>query len=432
MSKRAIRVASLFSGAGGFDAGFHAAGFRTVIANDVRRRAVETFSRNFGLPIASVDAPSKNPAVYHGNVKYLDFKALAELAPEVLIGGPPCQDFSMARAMCRRRPGVETYRGQLYKDFVRALIVFQPDIFVFENVPGLISANEGRAFEVIIQDLRSIGGGSVGGYRIVFLEVVRTSDLGVPQARRRLFVLGVKKGWMRRGFSPDRSEVEMYAKYALSGWGSLLGRYPLTTIETFEGKPLPDLSREYRRVMAEWGYGERDIVRDYFAVNGIEPATHDEPDVAFMEHENVLRELGYLGRPVEGVRFPDGSNELPCEKDHVVERVKRIPPGEDHRSLVGTQWAVNIFSGPVYRRVHPLRPSYTIVAKGGGGTVLYHYDRNRSKMTNREQARLQSFPDDFLFSGGSGEVRSQIGEAFPPLVAKRIAEVCRVILDGGA
>ena len=102
----------------------------------------------------------------------------------------------------------------------------------------------------------------------------------------------------------------------------------------------------------------------------------------------------------------------------------RIPPDKNHTFVSGTDWHVNGrgFS-LVYRRIHPLKPAYTIVAYGGGGTWSYHYERNRAVLTNKERARLQTFPDDFMFFGKRSQIRAQIGEAVPPLLAKRIAEI---------
>jgi DNA (cytosine-5)-methyltransferase 1 len=82
----------------------------------------------------------------------------------------------------------------------------------------------------------------------------------------------------------------------------------------------------------------------------------------------------------------------------------------------------------IYRRIHPLKPSYTVVAYGGGGTWGYHYASKRGMLTNRERARIQTFPDAFYFKGSWSQVRAQIGEAVPPLMAKRIAEAVASIL----
>lgn len=82
----------------------------------------------------------------------------------------------------------------------------------------------------------------------------------------------------------------------------------------------------------------------------------------------------------------------------------------------------------VYRRLHPLQPAYTVVAHGGGGTWGYHYRRGLSRLTNRERARLQGFPDGFLFWGSPQRVRAQIGEAVPPLLSLALAQAVLAVL----
>ena len=132
---------------------------------------------------------------------------------------------------------------------------------------------------------------------------------------------------------------------------------------------------------------------------------------------------------LQKLKFQDHSNEIQPEAKSVKDRMKHIPPWENHLFVQGTEWEVKGLMSNIYRRIHPIIPSPTIIAFGGGGTWGYHYDRNRGKLTNRERARLQTFPDDFMFSGGVGKVRAQIGEAVPPLAGKRIAQASSMILD---
>jgi DNA (cytosine-5)-methyltransferase 1 len=109
--------------------------------------------------------------------------------------------------------------------------------------------------------------------------------------------------------------------------------------------------------------------------------------------------------------------------------MRLIPPGENYKFVEGTLWEVEGKGiSLVYRRLHPLKPAYTVVAYGGGGTYGYHYRRTRTALTLRELARLQTFPDDFIFFGSRHQIRAQIGEAVPPLAAKRIAEVVKDLL----
>jgi DNA (cytosine-5)-methyltransferase 1 len=141
-----------------------------------------------------------------------------------------------------------------------------------------------------------------------------------------------------------------------------------------------------------------------------------------LSYREIAGELGCYGVPVHTLRLPDGTHEIPNEESSVVERMKRIPPDENHEFVRGTKWEVEGRGiSLVYRRIHPLKPSYTIVAYGGGGTHGYHYDRDRATLTLGERARLQTFPDTFLFSGTKTQIRAQIGEVVPPLAGKRLA-----------
>jgi len=83
----------------------------------------------------------------------------------------------------------------------------------------------------------------------------------------------------------------------------------------------------------------------------------------------------------------------------------------------------------IYRRTHPLKPAYTVMAYGGGGTWSYHYEKGRGMLTNRERARLQTFPDDYMFVGNRSQVRAQIGEAVPVRLGMKLAEVVQFVLE---
>lgn len=172
-----------------------------------------------------------------------------------------------------------------------------------------------------------------------------------------------------------------------------------------------------------------DIIDDYLELNGNKPQPTKELDEAFQEHEKMLKELGYFNRPIKDFDSPDGSNIIGDEGPSILSRMRLIPPGANHEFVRGTKWEVEGRGiSLIYKRIHPLKPAYTVVAFGGGGTWGYHYERTRSKMTNRERARLQTFPDDFFFKGSIQQVRAQIGEAVPPLLANRIATVCEFLL----
>lgn len=160
-------VASLFSGCGGMDLGFVQAGFEVVWANDFEVMACETYARNIGTHIICGDIVDVSP----------------ESIPDVdiMIGGFPCQDFSMIW----QRGGIETDRGNLYRYFVEAVKTKKPKVFAAENVKGLLTANKGAAIEQIARDFAEIG-------YVVDVDLYNFADYGVPQLRERVFIVGVR------------------------------------------------------------------------------------------------------------------------------------------------------------------------------------------------------------------------------------------------
>jgi DNA (cytosine-5)-methyltransferase 1 len=454
-------VVSLFSGAGGLDYGFVTTGrYSVIFANDIKSYAVTTYARNFNLQVETCDSRGDHTArkftVLECDVERVDFSGLRGLDVDVVLGGAPCQDFSIARNLTGRREGILTRRGRLYLHFVRALAELQPKIFVFENVPGLITVNNGIAYKIILRDFQNpgdvwtrTGGRDTPRYEIVYADVVDFMRLGVPQRRKRLIVVGVRQDLVRDNVK-RLLEMRDRVSRVLNGEDWLFGKYPLTTLETFEGRRLDQLQHKYDEIMREW-YGvwdevrtERalrwkrevwdrltfDVVKDYLLLNNVNSTEGDELEEALRQHERVLRELGYHGVPVTRLRVADGTNDIPRENVTVVERMKRIPPGENYEFVRDTPWGINVRTmSTAYMRLHPLRPAYTVIASTGGGLYGYHYERGRSALTLRERARLQTFPDTFQFFGTKTEIRAMIGEAVPPLFSKRLAEVLAETLD---
>lgn len=119
------------------------------------------------------------------------------------------------------------------------------------------------------------------------------------------------------------------------------------------------------------------------------------------------------------------NNEFTKQSNTVIERLKYIKPGENAFTAdIPDHLRLNVNGAKIsqiYKRLDPKKPSYTVTGSGGGGTHVYHWEENRA-LTNRERARLQTFPDDFVFSGSKESVRKQIGMAVPPVVSKFIIE----------
>ena len=458
-------VVSLFSGAGGLDLGFVLSGrFEILVANDIEEHMVETYSVNFGARIVPRLQPRLYPQVILGDVAKVGFSQLRDEGVNVVIGGPPCQDFSILRSSTAERVGIRVRRGRLYAHFVRALAEIQPEAFVFENVPGLLTANEGLAYKTILEDFenlnlrwdevrKSLGNNShvssnVKGYTILFSEVVEATAFGVAQQRRRLIIVGIRKDLVKK----DRTfDVATKFRRLMLGGREVLKRYPLTTMEAFEGLPLTELGARYVEVVKEyegvwnevrtekmmewkrkvWDRLTFDVVKDYCFFNKINPCNEREvEEVVERTHKVILKEMGYYGVRVSDVKVDDGSHVAPVEPPNVVTKVKMIPFGENFEVLVGSEWELRRKGvSQIYRRLNPLTPSYTVVAYGGGGMAMYHYKRHRTALTIREKARLQSFPDSFRFVGSLSNMKAEVGEAVPPLVAKAIASALAELLD---
>jgi DNA (cytosine-5)-methyltransferase 1 len=161
------KLLSLFSGCGGLDLGFKMAGYEPVWANDFEHWSCETYKKNFG------------DHVVEGSIVDIDFTKVPDV--DIITGGFPCQDFSMIY----KRGGLETDRGNLYKQFVRAVKTKMPKVFVAENVKGLLTANGGKAIAQISKDFAELG------YKLN-INLYNFAEYNAPQLRERVLIVGIR------------------------------------------------------------------------------------------------------------------------------------------------------------------------------------------------------------------------------------------------
>jgi len=167
------KILSLFSGCGGLDWGFHQAGYKTVWANDINEWAVKTFAKNFGKNI-----------ITQKNIEEIDPEKDTTIpACDLIIGGFPCQDFSVVW----KQPGLNGDRGNLYKHYLRFINAKKPKAFVAENVKGLLTANKGKAIKEIMKGFSFAGDGYM-----VKIQLYNFADYGVPQFRERVIIVGIR------------------------------------------------------------------------------------------------------------------------------------------------------------------------------------------------------------------------------------------------
>lgn len=295
-------------------------------ANDYDQDTCNTYIHNI--------CPNTSNSVICGDVRKLDIDSLQPI--NALAFGFPCNDFSVVG----EQKGFDGTFGPLYTYGIKVLKKHKPMWFLAENVGGLKSANDGGAFQKILSDMKK------AGYR-VYPHLYKFEEYGVPQARHRVIIIGIRK----------------------------------------------DLPYEYRVPS---------------------PAQYRDVDVS-------------CRTAIEVPPIPRNAlnNELTRQTATVVERLTYIEPGQnaftadlpEHLKLKVKGAKIS----QIYKRLDPTKPAYTVTGSGGGGTHIYHYAEPRA-LTNRERARLQTFPDTYYFQGSKESVRKQIGMAVPCRGAKIIFE----------
>lgn len=442
---RSLTVMSVFSGAGGLDYGFHSAGHQLQCAVELRKNSSATLAHNLKLPLngdsTSLSA-TETPVVLNTDIRTVDFTNLRDANFDVLTGGPPCQDFTIIRRRDRR--GIHTDRGVLYLEYLRALAHAQPKLFVFENVQGLLTANNYKAYPLILHDMQHLNElhPQAIGYTLLFNKVINSAHVGVPQERKRLIIIGIRNDLI--GHTNVDDLHQLVAK-TLDGDKWLFKRFPLTAFEAFEGKPLYMLQDRYCAIVEEycgianevgtaaayswhkriWEKLTFNVVSDYCKLH-TGKTSHRDFDAAMQEHEDLLKQLGWLGVNVRDVA--DEHNQIKAVKDTLHERLFHIPFRSSYRFVAGSKWA-HSSSPPAwtrYARMSPLKPSPTVIASVGGRQSIYHYERSRNCLTLREHARLQTFPDYYDFK--KPDIIKQIAEAVPPLLGERIATAISDVL----
>lgn len=330
----------LFSGCGGLSLGFEMAGFDSALAIDNWADAIETYSHN-----------RKNANVLCADMAQIDPRQIRKnfsiKSVDVIIGGPPCQGFSVAGKRI-----IDDARNKLYKSFVKFVEEFSPKAFVLENVPNILSIGGGIVKDSILKDFNNIG------YTVSY-KVLLASDYGVPQNRRRAFFVGLKNG----------TEFE-FPKINIS--------HKVTSYEALSDLPENSLPNGADYLVAPQSDYQEFIRR---GSNGI--FNHD-----ITIHTQKTKDIIAM--------VPDGGN------------YKNLPKELQQTRKVHIAWT----------RLNSQKPSFTIDC---GHFHHFHYQFNRVP-TTRESARIQSFPDSFVFLGKKGSQLRQVGNAVPPLLARAISE----------
>lgn len=358
----------LFSGCGGMSLGFKMAGFHSILASDIDENCEKTFKRNFPC------TPFIRKDISEITKKEVD-KLISGKNPDIIIGGPPCQGFSLANK--NRNKIKDDPRNRLFYEFVKFIDWYSPKAFVMENVKGLLSMKNGEVIKTIEEAFSEAGAGYV-----VRKQVLCAKDFGVPQARERVIIIGIRKDLNLIPTFPTGKNKEVSVDMAISD---------LPCINSGEGNEISSYtqkpSNDYQRVMRE---GTK-VLYNHVA----------------MKHTKRLIDRFAAIKP--------GQSLIDVWDTHGA--VKRGSPSEKS----STKFAQN------NQRVFGDKPAPTIAASFQSNFIHPHLNRN---FTAREGARLQSFPDSFVFEGMRTKMSwekglsqyQQIGNAVPVLLAKAIAD----------
>lgn len=379
-----LTTIDLFAGAGGLAEGFRQAGYRCLLGNDFDQNACETFAHNhpnsevIAAPIESLNA---------GKIRRSLGLAKGDL--DVLIGGPPCQGFSI-NAPDRF---LEDPRNSLFKHYLRFVDEFKPSTFVFENVPGMLSLGQGQIFETIISEMES------RGYQ-TSARILLAAHYGVPQARWRMIILGSRLG--QKLEHPEPSHFHICRPNFKGGSTHAVRLLPLDSARLSPAVTLRDAISDLPPL--EQGKGEE--ISRYLSNRRLSPYAKD---------------LRAEGREL----FNHTANRL---SDINLQRLEHIPPGGAWTNIpfdllpAGMKKARTSDHTMRYGRLNWESVAGTMMTKcDPHWGAVFHPEQKRT-FTVREAARIQSFPDSYRFLGNRSSQYSQVGNAVPVLMAKAIGE----------
>ncbi len=393
-AKRKYTFIDLFSGCGGLSEGFYRMGFTALAHVEINHWACETLRKR----MAYYGYKNINNEVIEKDITSEDIlldidKAVAGRSVDVIVGGPPCQAYSTAGRVRDSKGMASDPRNFLFESYVRILEYYRPKFFVFENVTGLLSAkvNGKPILPSIMKALGTV-------YKVISdpaILVHNTADYGVPQIRKRVIIMGVRKD------IDNKDVIDLYNDVLKTHWN-------------------PETESESRKGLKKF-ISVKEAIGD---LPPVEPGEDASTDTYNYPCDNAfLKRIGSAGIHPLMDHIARKHNALDRERFAVMIRNrwtfgqlrKEMPQYEhEHARVFDNSYVVQWWD----------LPSKTILAHiHKDGFQFIHPDGGQTRsFTVREAARIQSFPDDFEFAGSRGEKYKQIGNAVPPLFAEALAK----------
>ena len=352
-----MNAIDLFAGCGGLSKGFMDAGFDIIVGVDNDQAALNTFAKNHNGAVAMKADLSKQET-------FDEIKRIAgDRKIDIIIAGPPCQGFSLTGPR-----NFDDERNKLYLAVIEMVKQYQPKAFIIENVPGMATLYEGQIKEEILRRFTNMG------YNID-CKILCAADYGVPQMRKRLIFMGIRKDIGVPKFPDPILSPENYltCRDAVSDLPSLANDMGADESQ-YSSEPLTEYQKKMR--------GNCTVLHNHLGTN----------------HTQMVKDTIAL--------VPEGGN------------YKDLPPGWGESRKFHMAWT----------RLNGNAPARTVDT---GHRNLFHYEYNRIP-TVRESARMQSFPDDFVFTGTKTQQSRQVGNAVPPLLGQALGQALLNIISEGS
>lgn len=393
MSSQALTMIDLFSGAGGLSEGLSEAGFHSLFASEIVPVYAQTYKRNhpdaevLTEDIRAVDA-----------VEIRKQLGIEREELDLIAGGPPCQGFSI-NAPVR---SILDKRNHLFKEYLRFVDAFAPRAVLIENVPGLVSFEHGATLHAILDALGELGYGAD-------VHILGAAYYGVPQMRWRTIIIGLRgKSIPNKAFPEPIYHAPIHPNFTSTFDGHELIKSPsvqaltnFTTVKEAIGDLPPLKNGEQGAPIKEYRCAPQCDYQRYARIGSAGVLNHEAPRLSAVN----------------------------------MERLKYIKPGENWTNIPtellpkGMQKARKSDHTKRYGRVKADGLASTILTKCDPHWGAYfHYEQDRS-FTVREAARIQSFPDHFVFTGNMAEQYAQVGNAVPPMLAKAVGVALKSILE---
>ena len=399
--KKSYTFIDLFAGCGGLSEGFYRLGYKALAHIEINHWACETLRqrmRYYGYK--NIESEVIEHDITDDDIITLIDKAVNKREVDVIIGGPPCQAYSTAGRVRDAKGMAKDPRNYLFESYVKILEHYRPKFFVFENVTGLLSAKvEGS--NIFPRVIKALG----KEYKVIDnpkVLVHNTADYGVPQIRKRVIIMGVRK---------DIDNIEVSSLYE-------------DVIKTHWNPDTVEAERNGRLHFVD----VKDAIGD---LPPVEPGSDASTDSFNYPCNNAfLKRIGKKGTYPLYDHIARRNNDLDRErfvmmiKNHwSFGQLRREMPQYEHEHA-------RVFDNSYVVQWWDL-PSKTILAHiWKDGFKFIHPDEKQARtFTVREAARIQSFPDDFEFAGSRGEKYKQIGNAVPPLFAEALAKSVKKNLD---